>query len=47
MRNKIQPLEIEIDKLTNSIENTLTGEGFDTEITALFKLDSKQIIKDE
>lgn len=25
-------LNVEIDKLTNSIENTLTGEVFDTEI---------------
>ena len=29
------PLNIEIDKLTNSIENSLTGEVFDTEIMHL------------
>jgi hypothetical protein len=45
MKNVIQPLDIEIDKLTNSIENILTGEGFDTEISNLSTLNSKQIIK--
>ena len=36
-------LDFIIDKLTNSIENTLTGEVFDTEIVRLKKVDSKQI----
>ena len=36
-------LDFVIDKLTNSIENTLTGEVFDTEIIRLTKVDSKQI----
>ena len=34
-----------IDKLTNSIENTVTSEVFDTAITRLTKLDGKQIKK--
>ena len=38
-------LDFEVDKLTNSIENTLTGEVFDTEVTRLFFKDNKQIKK--
>ena len=38
-------LDFEIDKLTNSIENSLTGEIFETEITRLLTKDSKQIKK--
>ena len=38
-------LDFIIDKLTNSIENTLTGEVFDTEIVRLKKVNSKQIIE--
>lgn len=38
-------LDFIIDKLTNSIENTLTGEVFDTEIVRLTNSDSKQINK--
>ncbi|MDZ7900366.1 MAG: hypothetical protein U5N85_20365 [Arcicella sp.] len=45
MKNTIQSLDIEIDKLTNSIENTLNGERFDTEIFNLTSLNSTQIIK--
>jgi hypothetical protein len=44
---KAKGLDFVIDKLTNSIENTLTGEVFDTEITRLFPKDSKQIKKDD
>jgi hypothetical protein len=40
-------LNFVIDKLTNSIENTLTGEVFDTEIVRLSSKDSKQIKKVE
>jgi hypothetical protein len=36
-----------IDKLTNSIENTLTGEVFDTEIIRLTSADNKQIKKSD
>ena len=38
-------LDFIIDKLTNSIENTLTGEVFDTEIVRLTSADAKQIKK--
>ncbi len=38
-------LDFVIDKLTNSIENTLTGEVFDTEIVRLASTDYKQIKK--
>ena len=36
-------LDFIIDKLTNSIENTLTGEVFDTEIVRLTNVSAKQI----
>ncbi len=38
-------LDFLIDKLTNSIENTSTGEVFDTEIVRLASVDVKQIKK--
>lgn len=38
-------IDIEIDKLTNSIENTVSGDIFDTEIFQLFTKDSKLIKK--
>lgn len=38
-------LDFIIDKLTNSIENTLTGEVFDTEISRLTSIETKQIKK--
>lgn len=38
-------LDFEVDKLTNSIENILTAEVFDTEIVRLTITDSKQIKK--
>jgi hypothetical protein len=38
-------LDFIIDKLTNSIENTKTGEVFDTEIARLIDKDIKQIKK--
>ena len=38
-------LDFIIDKLTNSIENTLTGEVFDTEIVKLAGTAAKQIKK--
>lgn len=43
-RNIVE-LEFEIDKLTNSIENALTGEIFETNITQLLKDDIRQIKK--
>lgn len=38
-------LDFEIDKLTNSIENVLTSEVFDTEVVKLTNKDSRQIKK--
>lgn len=38
-------LDFVVDKLTNSIENTSTGEVFDTAITRLTKTDAKLIKK--
>jgi hypothetical protein len=38
-------IDIEIDKLTNSIENIATGESFDTEIVRLTAKNIKLIIK--
>lgn len=37
MKRKIKPifLDAEIDKLTNSIEDSFTGENFETTITEL------------
>ena len=40
-------IDSEIDKLTNSVENSLTGEVFDTEITRLNKGDVKAIKKSD
>ena len=37
--------DFEVDKLTNSIENTITGEVFDTEIARLCSKDIRQIKK--
>ena len=41
----LRHISLEIDKLTNSIENTLSGEFFDTEVTKLKKSDLKVIKK--
>ena len=41
------PLDFEIDKLTNSIENAISGEVFDTAIIRLLPADNKQIKKAE
>ena len=46
-KRHIRHLDLEIDKLTNSIENSLTGEVFDTEITHLNKTDLKTIKKSD
>lgn len=46
-KRTLRHFDIEIDKLTNSIENTRSGEVFDTEITRLSKLDLKVIKKSD
>ena len=40
-------LDFEIDKLTNSIENSLTGEIFDTEVTRMLQKEIRQIKKSD
>jgi hypothetical protein len=45
MMAKSKPLDFVIDKLTNSIENTSTGEVFDTEVVQLKTKDVMQIKK--
>lgn len=40
-----QHIDIEIDKLTNSIENAITGDSFNTEINPVTKQDLKPIKK--
>ncbi len=40
-------LDFEVDKLTNSIENAVSGEVFDTLVTLLQSTDGKQIKKTE
>ena len=44
---RLRPLDFVIDKLTNSIENTSTGEVFDTVVTRLTIKDIKQIKKSD
>lgn len=43
-RNKIA-LDFEIDKLTNSIQNTISGDSFPTEVSRFTKADLKQVTK--
>jgi hypothetical protein len=38
-------LDFVVDKLTNSIQNTISGDSFDTEVLHLTKIDLKQITK--
>jgi hypothetical protein len=44
-KRKITYLDFEIDKLTRSIENAVTGDSFATEITQLTRSDLKSILK--
>ena len=39
--------DFEIDELTNSIENSITGEVFETEVTLLYFKDKRQIKKSD
>ena len=46
MKNKVNSgLDFIIDKLTNSIENVITGDSFATEISVLTRNDLKSINK--
>jgi hypothetical protein len=42
-KSKINYLDFEIDKLTNSIENVITGDSFSTDITRISIVDLKRI----
>lgn len=45
MRRNPQHIDIEIDKLTNSIENIITGDSFQTDVSLIDKDDLKSITK--
>jgi len=45
MPKKVQYIDVEIDKLTNSIENAFSGDCFDTELIPIFNADLQQIKK--
>ena len=45
MRQNPQNIDIEIDKLTNSIENVITGDRFHTDVSLIDKMDLKTISK--
>jgi hypothetical protein len=45
MKEKIQHIDIEIDKLTNSIENSITGDTFPTDVLLIESTDLKKITK--
>ena len=46
MKHRVKiALDFEIDKLTNSIQNTISGDSFSTEVSRLIKTDLKQITK--
>jgi hypothetical protein len=45
VKNKAYLIEIEIDKLTNSIENVITSDSFTTEVLLVTKDDIKIITK--
>jgi hypothetical protein len=46
-KNKDIGLDFEIDKLTNSIENVITGDSFSTEVSILLKEELKYLTKNK
>ena len=44
-KEKIIPLDFVIDKLTNSIQNTISGDSFATEISRFKRTDIKKVTK--
>ena len=38
-------LEVEIDRLTNSVQNTISGDSFATEVLEITKPDLKNVVK--
>jgi hypothetical protein len=47
MKKDNQHIDIEIDKITNSVENLITGDRFLTEVLLLEKTDLKNITKEK
>jgi len=45
MKHKSRHIDIEIDKLTNSIENVITGDSFQTDVSLVDNIDLKNITK--
>ncbi|MDO9613683.1 MAG: hypothetical protein Q7J86_04070 [Bacteroidota bacterium] len=45
MKPTVQYIDVEIDKLTNSIENSISGDSFKTEISIIDKNDITRITK--
>jgi hypothetical protein len=45
MKNKLIQLDFIIDKLTNSIQNTISGDAFQTEVSRFAYTNTKQITK--
>lgn len=45
MKHESQYIDIEIDKLTNSIENSISNDSFQTEVILVDKSDLKNITK--
>jgi hypothetical protein len=45
MSKKVQHIDIEIDKLTNSIENAFSGDSFDTELSLISKDELRSVKK--
>jgi len=44
-KGKIEYLDFEVDKLTRSIENVLTGDSFQTDVRHMLKADLKSVTK--
>jgi hypothetical protein len=44
-RGQVNYLDFEIDKLTRSVENAVTGDSFATEVLYFTKNDIKQVTK--
>ena len=44
-KNRKIGLDFEVDKLTNSIENVITGDSFPTDITIITAADLKNVTK--
>jgi hypothetical protein len=45
MRHDPQYIDVEIDKLTNSIENVITGDSFQTDVSFIDNNDLKTVTK--